>query len=198
MLMEEITLLEALLLTTLWGGLVLLDFYLTARAQREYVRNAREILIYEAGYQLEDPSQIDPDPRPLFTLRSILSLVSSTIALLVTWLIVVKIWDYPEVYSFLLGGLFLSIMAVDIRHIQNIYLYQNTGTPTGIKGKLEYPGWIGYRSSAVEMLTFSGLFLIIAIIMSSWFLAGGSFGCAVIGARHWIWSNKYLDKSTSD
>jgi hypothetical protein len=55
--MNEITFLKALLLTSIWVGLVILDYYLTARAQGEYIRNASEILVYEAGYRLEDPSQ---------------------------------------------------------------------------------------------------------------------------------------------
>jgi hypothetical protein len=188
--MNEITFFKALLLTSIWAGLVILDYYLTARGQRDYLRNAKEILIYEAGYRLEDPSQDDLDTKPIFTLRSILTIISSSLALMITWLFVVEFWGNPGIFSFFLGGLFLTIIAVDMRHIQNIYLYLNTGTPNGITGKLIYPGWIGYRSSALEMFTFSGLFLTIAIILPSWFLAGGSFGCAVIGVRHWIWSNR--------
>ena len=195
--MNEIPFLNALLIIILWAGMFILDFYLTARAQREYNRNARGILVYEAGYQLDDPSRGDQD-RPVFTPRSILSLISSTIALLVIWFVVVQMWDYQELYWFILGGLFLTILAVDIRHMQNIYLYRNTGTPNGLKGKLEYPGWLGYRSSALDMFTYSGLFLFIAIILSRWFLVGGAFGCAVTGVRHWIWSNRYRATSNSE
>lgn len=42
--MIEITFLKALLLTSIWAGLVILDYYLTARAQGEHLRNASEIL----------------------------------------------------------------------------------------------------------------------------------------------------------
>lgn len=195
--MEGISLLKAIFLTCTWAGLFILDYYLTARAEKEYLRNAKEILIYEAGYRIEDPSLKDPNAKPIFTLRSVLLLIISSIALLVTWLVVVERWGYERVYSFLMGGLFLTIIAVDIRHIQNIYLYQNTGTPNGLKGRLQYPGWIGYRSSGVQMFAFAGMFLVIAVILSSWFLMGGAFGCAGIGLRHWIWSNKYLSSTTS-
>ena len=176
----------------------ILDQYLTARAEEVYLENATEILVYEAGYQLADPTKSDAIRKPMFTFRSVILLVLSFISLMVAWLFMVHFWGYEGVYSFVLGGIMLTIAAVDIRHIQNIYLYRNTGTPNGIKGKLMYPGWIGYRSSGIEMFTFSALFLIVAIILPSWFLAGGSFGCALLGMRHWIWSNRYLKISAAD
>jgi hypothetical protein len=193
--MAEIGFFKAILLTNLWIALYILDLYLTSRAEREYLQNAKDILFYEAGYELVDPAEIQTKEKPTFTYRSIILLITSAISLMLTWLFVAQIADQPGVYSFILGGLMLSIAAVDFRHIQNIFLYNNTGTPNGLKGRLEYPGWIGYRSSSLEMFIFACIFLILALILPSWFIAGGSFGCAGISIRHWIWSNRYLKSS---
>lgn len=190
--MTEVSLFCAIILTAFWAGLFLLDLYLNARAEREYRKNAREILIYEAGYQLEDPTSDFGETKPIFSYRSILLLITSSIAIMLFWWVVVDRWGFEGYYLFFLGGLLLTVIVVDIRHIQNIFLYRNTGTPNGLQGKLEYPGWLGYRSSAIEMFTFSALFLIIAIGLESWFIAGGTFGCLLLGVRHWIWSNRYL------
>jgi hypothetical protein len=190
--MTEISLLRAIFLTGVWAGLFILDLYLTARAEGEYRRNAQGILIYEAGYQLVDPTHERTESKLTFTSRSIFLLLTSSIGLMLFWLVVVEIWGFEGEYLFFLGALLLTIVAVDIRHIQNIFLYSNTGTPNGLHGRLEYPGWLGYRSSAVEMFSFSALYLVLALVLSSWFTAGGSIGCALIGARHWIWSNRYL------
>jgi hypothetical protein len=194
----EISFLKAILLTNLWAGLFILDVYLTARAEKEYLKNAKEILFYEAGYQLEDPTKSVTEKKPSFTYRSILLLITSSIAVILFWLDTVEFWGHEGIYSFVLGGLLLTIVAVDIRHIQNIFLYSNTGTPNGIRGRLEYPGWIGYRLSGLEMFAFAVLFLIVALILPNWFLAGGSFGCALIGIRHWIWSNRYLQSPPAE
>lgn len=190
--MTDVSLVNAIALTVLWAGLFLLDLYLTARAEKEYRKNAQGILIYEAGYQLVDPTIEPAKSKPIFSNRSILLLITSSFAIMLFWWVVVERWGLDGYFSFFLGGLLLTVIAVDVRHIQNIFLYRNAGTPNGLRGKLEYPGWLGYRSSAIEMLTFSALFLIIALVLPSWFMVGGSFACLLLGARHWIWSNRYL------
>jgi hypothetical protein len=49
--------------------------------------------------------------------------------------------------------------------------------------------WINLRISAVEILSFGGLYLLLAIALGSWCFLGGAFSCVLTGISHWRMSS---------
>jgi hypothetical protein len=53
----------------------------------------------------------------------------------------------------------------------------------GIAGRIQYTRRFSYRLSAVELLSFSALYLLLALLSGSLLLLGGSFATALPAVR---------------
>ena len=53
-----------------------------------------------------------------------------------------------------------------------------------VRGRIEYSRRLTLRMSSVELLGFSGLFLLLFILTQSWFILGGTMSCLVTAVKH--------------
>ncbi len=95
------------------------------------------------------------------------------------------VMQMPDLYTFFLGGLFLQEAAVFSRHIRNLSLIVLSKKGDGLNGKIEYRRWMTLQQSAVELLGFAALYLVLSIIFGSWFFMGGAILCGLRGWQHW-------------
>ena len=168
----------------LWAAVYVSDYTLTLAGARLYRSTASEHVVFEGSYELTPYYQGDVDRMRRFSRRFWLALAMSSVALFSVWLITVRALGAVWLYTFLLGALLLREAAVHLRHIRNIGLFRLARRPGGLRGKLEYPRWLLLRASALELLSFSGLFVFLAGMGDGWFFMGGAVACAVTGLQH--------------
>ena len=188
--LEELLVGRVWLARLIWAAIYISDYYLTIYAARLYQTGAKEHFVFEGSVELTPYFQEDVDKLRRFSPRFFLALALSSLALLVIWLAAVRLSDVPAMFSFAIGGMFLLEAAVHMRHIRNIALFQRARVAQGLKGTIEYTRWLTLKLSAIEILSFSGLFFLLFLVSGSWFFAGGTATCLATGLRHWIWGKR--------
>ncbi|MCG3207605.1 MAG: hypothetical protein FOGNACKC_01205 [Anaerolineae bacterium] len=170
---------------TVWALLFISDYYFTIYGAYLYQTYAKQYVVYEGSYELTPSFQNDVNNLRRVSPRFLVSLSLTIIFLIILWFLSVKFLETPWLFSFLIGALILSEVAIHIRHVRNIYLFGLTRkTKNGLKGHIEYRRWVILKSSAIELTSFSALFLLGFLISNSWFFLGGAVRCLMLGLSH--------------
>jgi hypothetical protein len=104
-----------------------------------------------------------------------------------SWSALVEQYNRYDVFSLILGGLFLFRAASGVVHFRRIALFRFATIPGDIKGKIEYSK---HMTSTLLYLDFYGitfLYLMLFIIQGGWFLLGGILTCFIAARRHRDW-----------
>lgn len=189
------------LIIAIWSITYLADYYLTIIAAKKYRDNLQEHVSYGGSYELTPQFQKDIDRlrvvSPQFLFRWLLSIP----LMFIVWWIAFEGLEQPAFFYFLIGALILREAVIILRHFRNLSMYYFAGKGGGIKGKIEYERWLILKQSAADLLGFSVLFLVLAMIFKSWFFVGGLIGCLVVALKHWRMAIKaqgaVLPKETS-
>ena len=75
-------------------------------------------------------------------------------------------------------------LTIHIRHVRNLFLFRALLSGQGITGRIEYPRPIMLRLSAMEILSFAILYLVLFVITEHWFLLGGATACVSLAINH--------------
>ena len=86
---------------------------------------------------------------------------------------------------FTAGGLIIRQFAVIIRHLRNINLFYYANKQKGLSGNIVYQRWFSYRISAVELILFAGLFVLIYLLTGSLSFLGGATFTFITAAKHY-------------
>jgi len=119
-----------------------------------------------------------------FSPRFLLFLVLTSTLIAVYWALSMP--TYPAYYTFVLGAVLSSELAVHVRHFGNLFLFSTKLTADHISGRIEYARPLMLRMSSVQLLGFAILFAVSFAVTGSWFAAGGMFSCSVLTAKHWL------------
>lgn len=172
------------LVMLLWAITYSMDYYLTIIGARLYQDGAREYVRFEGSYELTPAFRKDIDAlRPIST-RFIGALGISIVLIFLVWLIAVEFLGGYVTFAVLVGALFLREGAILLRHIRNIALFVLMRSDDSIKGRIEYRKWLTLRVSAIELLSFGGLYFLLYLLDRSWFFLGGAVACAITGVQH--------------
>ncbi len=166
----------------LWVILYSSDYYLTVISARGF----REIghFQFEGSFELTPQYQKDIDAlKPVSRLHLTL-LVLYSLLLLFLWWFTRQLPFFPWTYLLYLGMFLLLEVAVHVRHFRNVFLIREIRKGGGVDGQISYRKWLSYRISALELYTFSILFLIVSVLHSSPFFLGGAIMCAGTGFKH--------------
>jgi hypothetical protein len=175
----------------LWGLVYLFDYYLTLYAARELRTQFHETLVHEGGYELtpvfrDDIHKLRPISRA-FLWRWLLSMVLVFAVYRISLLLPYYGWI---LYDFMLGALLLREGAIYMRHARNIAVIRLGRHPGAMRGSIEYSRWFSLRASAVELASFGVFFLILALLLQSWFFFGGGLVTALTGLQHRLYARK--------
>ena len=138
----------------------------------------------EGSYELNPLFAADIDRLTRVSPRFILVLLVYSILIGAVWYIFVPLLGIPEMYTFALGAVLLLQGPVQVRHVRNISAFKHARDGESITGRIAYSRRFNYTASAIEFISFAGLYLVLAFLAASWLLAGGAFGCAVLALRH--------------
>jgi hypothetical protein len=101
----------------------------------------------------------------------------SSIGILGVWWLAVHESCAPNLFVFLMGYFLLLEVPIHMRHLRNLYLFHYARRPPGLKGRIEYSKDLSLRLSAVELIGFATLFLLVYSISGSHLFLGGVTAC---------------------
>lgn len=167
-----------------WTVLYVSDYWLTLHCARLYQQKVRGKLSFEGSYELNPLFQRDVDAGIRVSPRFIFMM-------LVTWAWLAMLWwltrqppRWPQAYAFLLGMLFLVELAIHVRHVRNLVLFQTGFGEDGVQGQMHYPRALMLRTSASEFGAFAGLYGVAFVVTGSPFLLGGAASAAALAIKH--------------
>jgi hypothetical protein len=187
---SEYRLLNIWFITVLWVVIYLSDYYLTIYGARSIRTHLVEYITYEGSLELTPVFQKDVDRLRKFSPAFFLRLLFSTILLPAIWYLSLVFLGMPEFLLFALGGLFLREAVVHLRHFRTIALALFARDPSAIDGKIKYSRWVNLKISGIEILSFAGFYMLLALALGSWFFLGGAVSCLVTGMSHWRMAQK--------
>ena len=166
-----------------WIALYVSDYAMTLKAARLYHDHVKEHIVFEGSYELTPYYEKDIDGLKKLSPRFLGALALSSALLVVLWYLS-RLLDAFEPFSLAFGAMVLLEAAVYLRHLRNRSLFKNMIDKGGLTGQTRYSRWLILSNSASELFAFAGLFLLLAILLGSFFLLGGALSCLATGARH--------------
>ena len=166
----------------LWVILYVSDYYLTIYSARGFRETGH--FQFEDSFELTPHYQNDINAlKPVSKLHLTLLVIYSLLILFLWWF-TQRLPFFPWTYLLYLGMFLLLEVAVHFRHFRNVFLIREIRRDGGVDGHISYRKWFSYRISALELYTFSILFLVISLLHSSPFFLGGAIMCAGTGFKH--------------
>jgi hypothetical protein len=180
---------EGWLATSPWPGVLLWmilytsDYYLTIYSARGFRETGH--FQFEDSFELTPQYQRDINAlKPVSRLHLTLVILYGLLIGLIWWL-TNRFLFLHWIYLLYLGMFLLLEVGVHLRHLRNVSLIRAIRRDGGgVEGQIAYRKWFSYKISASEFYTFSGLFLIIAVLAYSPFFMGGALMCFCTGFKH--------------
>ncbi len=174
---------------SVWIVLFVSDYTLTTICAKLYRAGVCNKIVFEGSYELTPYFQRDIDSLRVVSPRFLLALLlNSTLLFIVWWLVPPSV---SHLYIFLLGALILIQLSVHIRHIRNLFLFRAAATDA-VRGRIEYSRPVLLRASSIEMISFSGMLLVLFAFTQSWFVLGGCVACLSLAAKHWRLARRHI------
>jgi hypothetical protein len=170
---------------TAWSTLYIIDYYLTVYAARLYKAGAHNYLLYGGSYELTPQFQSDIDNLRNISPRFVFHFALSNVIVILAWFLCIRVLPLPELFAVFVGGLILREAVIILRHVRNITLFEYAQNPAALKGRLEFSRWLVLKQSAIDLMSFAGLFLFIYAMVTNWFFLGGALGCSVVAQQQW-------------
>lgn len=180
-----------------WAVIYTSDYYLSIVASRLYQSGVYRIMEYGGGIELTPQFREDIASLRLLSPRWVRSLVLIGGLLSLLWFLGVKTLETPILFETLVVGLLLLEVAIHARHFRVLATYVRVLSGRGPTGRIEYPRWFSLEMSAVELTSFSVIYVVTALLSGEWSLLGGSLFCGAVGLRHWLWGRAELSRSES-
>jgi len=165
-----------------WALIYISDFVLTIACAR-LRRNVADKIVLEGSFELNPVFQRDVDSKRFVSPRFLLLLVLTSTLVAIFWALTVP--DSPKLYTFFLGAMISSELALHVRHLGNLYLFSSKLTAEQLRGRIEYARPLLLRMSSVQILGFAILFAVVFVFQGNWFVGGGTVSCFFLSLKHW-------------
>lgn len=185
--MAEKIFLDQVGLTTLLGAIFFVfDAFLTFQASYLYHAGAKDHIVYEGLY---DPPEVYGKPAQQRLLSPIFLLKLGFLCLMLIggWIVLVRRLNRPEVFLFLLGGLFLYQLAVILIGFRRVMLFRSAARSEGIRGQVVYSQRQVWMQTILELYGFVVLYLLVFLVAGGWFFLGGVLTCFISSRRQRDW-----------
>jgi hypothetical protein len=171
-----------------WSLVYWADYVSTIASARLYRQAAHEHIVFEGSLELTPTFQHDVDRLRWVSPRFLFAWALSLLGLSVIWWLSVAFLGWVQPMQFVLGALLLREAAVLLRHARNLLLFHRVSHDDGLDGQVRYQRGLMLYLSGGELLSFSLVYAVLGLALSSWFMAGGAVATAVTGWQHWRWS----------
>ncbi|HEX6973370.1 MAG TPA: hypothetical protein VF147_03150, partial [Vicinamibacterales bacterium] len=140
-----------------WAMLYNSDHALTIACARLYRRQS--VIAFEGSYEITPAFQSDVDALRALSPRFLLALTASTAYVWIMAVVVGTIEGGQSLFAGIMGALILLQLSVHTRHVRNWFLFSHI--ERAIRGRAEYARGPMLRSSALDLLSFSLLYLVL-------------------------------------
>jgi hypothetical protein len=183
---EEIFLNQGWFTILIGDILFVVDAFLTYEASFLYHAGAKDHLVYEGIYEPPALHSKPPQQRllnPVFLLKlGFLSLM-----IWVGWIGLVRQLNRPEIFLFMLGGLYLYLLADGLIEFRRAMLFRSAQRGEDIRGQVVYAQRQVWMQSILELYGFVVLYLVIFLMVGGWFFLGGAVTCFISSRRQRDW-----------
>jgi hypothetical protein len=172
----------------IWSILYLGDYLLTIYSARNITGPLSNHFEFERSFELNPVFENDVNNLRLISPRHIFLWLLTSGFLYFVWYLAGQL-DLPEFFYFILGQLMLLEVVINQRHLRNVALIKSYADGA-ITGHIKQTYWFSLKQSAWEMMVFSLIYLLFALVVNSWFFGGGAFGCLIYSFRNHSRSKK--------
>ncbi len=167
----------------LWAALYCTSHLLAAANGRLYRGGAREVFEWEGS-----PARDDADPNAAarhnwYKVYSAITLVGISILLAVVWIYSHELVFWEAFYFAVLGSCTLPLCTTSLRYLNNYFIFRAVRGGRFIVGKIHFSEIFVRKASAMGLLAFAGVYLLIALVLGDWFCLGGTLGCLLAALR---------------
>ena len=174
----------------LFAALYVSDAVCTVAAARLYKRGANQHVVFEGSYELTPYHQKNVDALRTFTPRFFVALVAMEALLIVLSTVSHQHPGLEPIYAVGLGSPILTECAIHVRHARNIFFFRSV-LEGGVAGQIRYDRMHVLRASAMDILAFAAIYLLLFVALGEWFFLGGALGCVVLGLKHRAMARKH-------
>ena len=165
-----------------WTVLYISDYSLTLKCARLYKGGASEKIRLEGSYEITPFFQRDIDTLNPLSTRFLLMLLVNSFSLAGVWFLSRD--SALPLYNFVLGAVVLSQLTIHVRHLRNLATFRGMTKPDAVGGRIEFSRKFSLSLSASELFVFSGLWFLVFVFTTSWFVLGGAVACLSIAVKH--------------
>jgi hypothetical protein len=165
-------------------GLFVSDSLLTIACARLYQQGAKAYVKFEGSYEITPYHQQDVDALRALSPRFWRAVGGLAFIVTALWWLCTATFFYPEPFMLAMGAIVLIQLTVHIRHLRNYALFRALLAGGAARGAIEYARPAMLQHSALECFLFAGLYLVIFLVTSSWFVLGGVLSCTSTGVFH--------------
>jgi len=181
----------------IWAVIYYADYYLSMVGEDLLKQGANKFINIERGYELTRLFVSDVSKKRLLSPRFVLLLLLTIGSVLfVRFIPESPYWFDSKIhrglFEFIVGAFLLMEAPLLIQHVQNIFVFRYGVSRQGLLGHLEYARWLSHGMVSVYAFCFVLLFLGCFLVTSSFFLAGGAYGCLVNSIAHFRLMRKHL------
>jgi hypothetical protein len=183
---EEIFLNQVWFTILIGGILFVADAFLTYAASFLYHAGAKDHLAYEGIY---DPPAVHSKPpqQRLFTPIFLLKVGFLCLMILAGWIVLVRQLNRPEIFIFMLGGLYLYLLADGLIEFRRVMLFRSAQRGEGIRGQVIFSQRQVWMQIVLDLYGFVVLYLLIFLVAGGWFFLGGAVTCFISSRRQRDW-----------
>jgi hypothetical protein len=174
----------------LFVAVLVSDSLLTVRGARLYKAGAQAVIALEGSYELNPRFAEDVDRLRVLSPRFLIMLALYAFVVWAVWYLTVGLSWLAQAYPLFVGAILLPEGPIHIRHIRNIVAFRRAIDREGVEGRIQYTRRFSRVASAVELLSFSVLYLVLALLCGSSLLLGGGLGTAGLALRGYQASRK--------
>jgi hypothetical protein len=173
--------------TILIGGMFFVtDAFLTYEASFLYYTGAKDHLTYAGIY---DPPAVysKPPQQRLFTYIFLLKVGFLCLMIFAGWIVLVRQLNRPEIFIFMLGGLYLYLLADGLIEFRRVMLFRSAQRGEGIQGQVFFAQRQVWMQIVLDLYGFVVLYLLIFLMVGGWFFLGGAVTCFISSRRQRDW-----------
>ncbi len=166
------------------------DWLLTVHGAKVYKAGADKVIGLEGSYELNPLYAHDVDHLRPLPPRFVGILALWCLVVLAMWYLYVHLSWLPQAYTFFVGLILLGHGPIHLRHVRNIVAFRHANDLDGIDGNIRYTRRFSQQLSAVEFLSFSVLYAVLALLCGSVLLLGGALATSTLALRGWWGTRK--------
>ena len=167
----------------LWVALYGTNLALALVTRLLYQSGAREVFQWKGIAAFDDTDPAAAERLRWYKVYAAITLVGISLLLAVVWVYSRELVYWKALYFAVLGSCTLPLCTTNLRYLNNYFIFRGVRDGNSVVGKISFSESFVHKSSAMGLLAFAGLYLLLALVLGDWFCMGGAAGCLLAAHR---------------